>query len=60
MVFPDTHRGLKATLASELPGVAWQRYRTYFIHNLLTKVAKNAQNLVATFLTSLYYLFLKR
>jgi transposase-like protein len=45
IIISDAHRGLKSALASELPGAAWQRWRTYFMRNLLTKVAKSAQNL---------------
>jgi transposase-like protein len=45
IVTSDAHRVLNLSLASELLEVAWQRCRTHFMRNLLTKVAKSAQNL---------------
>jgi transposase-like protein len=47
MIISDAHHSLKSALASELPGAAWQKIRAHFMRNLMTKVAKNAHNLVA-------------
>lgn len=54
LVVSDDHRGLKSALASELPGASWQRCRTHFMRNLLTRVPKNAQDLVATLVRSIF------
>jgi len=36
----DAHPGLRRALAATLAGAAWQRCRTHFMRNLLTKVPK--------------------
>jgi transposase-like protein len=48
LVVSDAHEGLKAAIAAVLPGACWQRCRTHFARNLLTRVPKSAQDLVAT------------
>jgi len=53
-VTSDAHTGLKAAIAAELPGCCWQRCRTHFMRNLLTKVPKSAQGLVATLVRSIF------
>ena len=53
-VISDAHQGLKQAVAAELPGAAWQRCRTHFMRNLLTKVPKSAQQLVATLVRSIF------
>jgi len=50
----DAHTGLKAAIAAELPGCTWQRCRTHFMRNLLSKVPKTAQGLVATLVRSIF------
>ncbi|MDD5263351.1 MAG: transposase [Candidatus Bipolaricaulis sp.] len=46
--------GLKAALAKELPGTSWQRRRAHFMRNVLAKVPKPAQDLVATLIRSVF------
>ncbi len=48
LVISDAHPGLKDTIASSQPGASWQRCKTHFLVNLLTRVPKSAQHLVAT------------
>jgi putative transposase len=48
LVISDAHAGLVAAIGSALPGAAWQRCRTHYLRNLLTKVPKSAQPHVAT------------
>ncbi|NMI02333.1 IS256 family transposase [Pseudonocardia acidicola] len=48
LVTSDAHPGLVAAIGSALPGAAWQRCRTHYLRNLLTKVARSAQPHVAT------------
>jgi len=54
LTISDDHLGLKAALASVFPGAAWQRCRTHFMRNLLTRVPKSAQDLVATLVRSIF------
>lgn len=54
LAISDDHLGLKAALASVFPGAAWQRCRTHFMRNLLTRVPKSAQDLVATLVRSIF------
>jgi putative transposase len=48
LVTSDAHPGLVAAIGAALPGAAWQRCRTHYLRNLLTKVPKSAQPHVAT------------
>ena len=48
LVISDAHHGLKDAIATVFSGAAWQRCRTHFMTNLLTRVPKRAQPEVAT------------
>jgi putative transposase len=48
LVISDAHPGLVDAIRSTLPGASWQRCRTHFMRNLLTRVPKSAQAMVAT------------
>lgn len=50
----DAHNGLKNALAAVFPGASWQRCRTHFMRNLLTRVPKSSQNVVATLVRSIF------
>ena len=54
LVMSDAHEGLKNAIAAVLPGASWQRCRTHFVRNLLTRVPKSAQGLVATLVRSIF------
>jgi putative transposase len=54
LVISDAHQGLKEAIAAVLPGASWQRCRTHFMRNLLTRVPKSAQGLVATLVRSVF------
>lgn len=54
LVISDAHSGLKDAIASTLPGTSWQRCRTHFLRNLLTKVPKSAGPFVATLVRSIF------
>ena len=47
-VTSDAHQGLKNAIAAVFAGASWQRCRTHFMANLLTRVPKRAQPGVAT------------
>jgi len=54
LVISDDHKGLKGAVAKKLPGSSWQRCRAHFMRNVLTKVPKPAQDLVATLIRSVF------
>jgi transposase-like protein len=54
MVISDAHPGLVDAIASTLPGASWQRCRTHYMRNLLTKVPKAAQPVVATLVRTIF------
>ena len=53
-VISACHLGLKAAIASTFPGAVWQRCRTHFARNLMTRVPKRSQALVAALLRSIF------
>jgi putative transposase len=54
LVISDAHQGLKDAIAAVFSGASWQRCRTHFMTNLLTRVPKNAQPMVATVVRSIF------
>ncbi len=54
LVISDAHPGLKDAISSVLRGAAWQRCRTHFIRNLLTRVPKAAHGIVATYVRTIF------
>jgi transposase-like protein len=54
LVISDAHQGLKDAIAAVFTGAAWQRCRTHFMTNLLTRVPKSAQPMVATVVRSIF------
>jgi transposase-like protein len=54
LVVSDAHRGLVAAIGAALPGAGWQRCRTHYLRNLLTKVPKTAQPWVATLVRTVF------
>jgi transposase-like protein len=54
LVISDDHTGLVGAIAAVLPGASWQRCRTHFMRNLLTRVPKSAQPFVATLVRSIF------
>jgi transposase-like protein len=54
LVVSDDHKGLKQAVAAVLTGASWQRCRTHFARNLLTRVPRAAQPLVATLVRSIF------
>jgi putative transposase len=54
LVVSDAHQGLKQAIAAVLPGASWQRCRTHFMRNLLCRVPRSAQALVATLVRTVF------
>jgi putative transposase len=54
LVTSDAHQGLVDAIGATLPGASWQRCRTHFMRNLLTRVPKSAQPFVATLVRSIF------
>ena len=54
LVTSDAHEGLKNAIAATLRGASWQRCRTHFMRNLLTRVPRSAQGAVATMVRSIF------
>ncbi|NPV58664.1 MAG: IS256 family transposase [Actinobacteria bacterium] len=54
LVISDAHSGLVDAIAACLPGAVWQRCRTHFARNLLCKVPKASQDLVATCVRTIF------
>ena len=46
LVTSDDHTGLRDAIAATLPGVSWQRCRTHYLRNLLTKVPRSAETMM--------------
>ena len=54
LVTSDCHQGLRDAIAAVLPGAAWQRCRTHYHRNLLTRVPKSAQPWVSTLVRTIF------
>jgi transposase-like protein len=54
LVSSDAHPGLVDAIAATLPGAGWQRCRTHFMRNLLTRAPKSAQSFVATMVRTIF------
>ncbi|MCR9076683.1 MAG: IS256 family transposase [bacterium] len=54
LVTSDAHEGLKSAIGKVLHGASWQRCRTHFMRNLLSKVPKSSQSLVATLVRGIF------
>jgi hypothetical protein len=54
LVISDAHEGLKNAIAAVLSGASWQRCRIHAMRNLLTRVPKAAQALVATLVRTIF------
>ncbi len=54
LIISDDHTGLVDAVASVLPGASWQRCRTHYMRNLLTKVPKSSQTMAAAMVRTIF------
>ena len=54
LVVSDAHEGLKGAIAAVLDGATWQRCRTHAMRNLLSRVPRSAQPVVATLVRTVF------
>lgn len=50
----DDHSGLTDAIAATLAGTGWQRCRTHYLKNLLTKVPKSSETMTATMVRTIF------
>lgn len=54
LVISDDHTGLVDAIGATMAGASWQRCRTHYLRNLLTKVPKASEAMVATMVRSIF------
>ena len=54
LVVSDAHQGLRGAIAAVFGGASWQRCRTHFMTNLLTRVPRRVQPWMATMVRTIY------
>ncbi len=54
LVISDSHLGLKAAITKVFPGASWQRCRVHFMRNVLVKVPRNHQQMVAAMIRTIF------
>ena len=54
LVISDDHQGLVDTIGATMAGASWQRCRTHYLRNLLTKVPKASETMVATMVRTIF------
>jgi transposase-like protein len=54
LVTSDDHPGLVDAIEATLPGASWQRCRTHYLRNLLTRVPRSAEAMVATMVRTIF------
>jgi len=54
LVISDDHTGLTDAIEITMAGASWQRCRTHYLRNLLTKVPKASETMVATMVRTIF------
>lgn len=54
LVISDAHAGLKQAITAVMAGAAWQRCRVHFMRNVLSRVPKGSQEMVAAAIRTIF------
>ncbi len=54
LVISDAHEGLRASIEAVMLGAAWQRCRVHFMRNVLCRVPKGSQEMVAAAIRTVF------
>lgn len=54
LVISDAHEGLTAAIGAVMAGAAWQRCRVHFMRNVLSRVPKGSQEMVAAAIRTIF------
>jgi putative transposase len=54
LVISDAHEGLRASIEKVMLGAAWQRCRVHFLRNVLAKIPKGSQEMVAAAIRTVF------
>lgn len=54
LVISDDHAGLVDAIAAVMAGASWQRCRTHYLKNLLTKVPNSSETMAATMVRTIF------
>jgi transposase-like protein len=54
LVISDAHEGLRASIEKVMLGAAWQRCRVHFLRNVLAKIPKGSQEMVAAAIRTIF------
>ena len=54
LVISDAHEGLKAAIGAVMAGAAWQRCRVHFMRNVLCRVPRGSQEMVAAAIRTIF------
>jgi putative transposase len=54
LVISDAHQGLQKAISTVFQGVVWQRCRVHFLRNLLSRVPRTAQAMVAALVRTIF------
>ena len=54
LVISDDHAGLVDAIEITMAGTSWQRCRTHYLRNLLTKVPRSSESMVATMVRTIF------
>ena len=54
LVISDAHEGLKSAIAAVMAGSGWQRCRVHFLRNVLARVPRGSQEMVAAAIRTVF------
>ncbi len=54
LAISDAHNGIQSALRAVFPGTAWQRCRAHFMRNVLSRIPRSAQDMVASLVRTIF------